>query len=283
MKRIMKGSILLTICACMALAVNAQSAEKEIGLQLWSVKDDMGKDAVATVTEVGKMGYTFIEAAGYGDGKFYGMDPAEFNALANKSGLVFLSSHTGHPLPDESSWDETMKWWDVCIDAHAAADVKYIVQPSMDEKGYGSLEDLQRYCDYFNAVGEKCNAKGIRFGYHNHNKEFEEVDGIVRYDYMLQNTDPKKVMFQLDLYWIMVGGKDAVSYFKEYPGRFEMWHIKDKKEVGASGVMDFKSVFKAKKKAGMKHIIVEVEDYSYTPLESVQKSLEFMQNAKYVK
>ena len=283
MKRIVKGSILLTICACMALSVNAQSAQKEIGLQLWSVKEDMKKDAVATVTEVGKMGYTFIEPAGYGDGKFYGMDPAEFKALANKSGLVFLSSHTGQALPDESSWEKTMKWWDVCIDAHAAADVKYIVQPFMDEKGYGSLEDLQRYCDYFNAVGEKCNAKGIRFGYHNHDKEFEEVDGIVRYDYMLQNTDPKKVMFQLDLYWIMVGGKDAVSYFKEYPGRFEMWHIKDKKEVGASGVMDFKSAFKKKKKAGMKHIIVEVEDYSYTPLESVQKSLEFMQNAKYVK
>jgi sugar phosphate isomerase/epimerase len=81
----------------------------------------------------------------------------------------------------------------------------------------------------------------------------------------------------------MVGGKDAVSYFKEYPGRFEMWHIKDKKEVGASGEMDFEAAFKAKKKAGMKHIIVEVEDYSYTPLESVQKSLEFLQNAKYVK
>jgi len=100
---------------------------------------------------------------------------------------------------------------------------------------------------------------------------------------MLQNTDPDKVMFQLDLYWIMVGGKDAVSYFKEYPGRFEMWHIKDKKEVGASGEMDFKSSFKAKKKAGMKYIIVEVEAYNYTPLESVQKSLEFLQNAKYVK
>jgi len=283
MRIVVKRSMLLTIAASMAIALSAQQSNKEIGLQLWSVKDDMGKDAVSTVAAVGKMGYTFIETASYGDGKFYGMDPVEFRELANKNGLEFLSSHCGHDLPDEDQWDETMKWWDVCIDAHAAAGVKYIVQPSMDGKGYGSLEDLKRYCDYFNAVGEKCNAKGIRFGYHNHDKEFEEVDGIVRYDYMLQNTDPKKVMFQLDLYWIMVGGKDAVSYFKKYPKRFEMWHIKDKKEVGASGVMDFESAFKAKKKAGMKHIIVEVEDYSYTPLESVQKSLEFLQNADYVK
>lgn len=282
MKKVLKRSLLLTMVALMAVTLSAQS-KKEIGLQLWSVKDDMGKDAVGTVAAVGEMGYTFIETAGYGDGKFYGMDPVEFKKVANKNGLDFLSSHCGQALPDEDKWDETMEWWDVCIDAHAAAGVKYIVQPFMDEKGYGSLEDLQRYCDYFNAVGEKCNSRGIRFGYHNHDKEFEEVDGIVRYDYMLQNTHPKKVMFQLDLYWIMVGGKNAVDYFDNYPGRFEIWHIKDKKEVGASGEMDFKSIFKAKKKAGMKYIIVEVEDYSYTPLESVQKSLEFLQNAKYVK
>ncbi len=278
-----KRSILLTVCACMALALSAQPAKKEIGLQLWSVKEDMGKDAATTIAEIGKMGYTFVEAAGYNDGKFYGMEPAEFKALVDKNGLVFLSSHTGHPVPDADNLDETMKWWDACIDAHKAAGVKYIVQPSMDQKGYGSLEDLKRYCDYFNAVGEKCNAEGIRFGYHNHDKEFGEVDGITRYDYMLQNTDPKKVMFQLDLYWIMVGGKDALDYFNKYRGRFEMWHIKDKKEVGASGVMDFKSTFAARKKAGMKHIIVEVEDYSYTPLISVQKSLEFLLNADYVK
>ena len=191
MKSVVKRSMLLTIVAFMAIALSAQS-KKDIGLQLWSVKDDMKTDAVKTVAAVGEMGYTFIETAGYGDGKFYGMDPVEFKKVANKNGLRFLSSHCGQALPDEDKWDETMEWWDVCIDAHAAAGVKYIVQPFMDGKGYGSLEDLQRYCDYFNAVGEKCNSRGIRFGYHNHDKEFEEVDGIVRYDYMLQNTASKE-------------------------------------------------------------------------------------------
>ncbi len=275
--------MIFTICACTVFSLSAQSAKKEIGLQLYSVRDDMTKDAAATIEQVGKMGYTFVEAAGYSDGKFYGMNPSEFKALLNKNGLDILSSHSGNPLPDESNWDKTMEWWDVCIDAHLAAGVKYIVQASMDQKGYGSLEDLKRYCDYFNAVGEKCNAKGIRFGYHNHYREFEEVDGIIRYDYMLQNTDPKKVIFQLDLYWIMEGGQDAVAYFKKYPKRFELWHVKDKKELGESGKMDFETIFAAKKKSGMKHIIVEVEEYNHAPIVSVQKSLEFLLEANYVK
>ena len=283
MKKVLKKSMFLAILAFITFNVSAQSATKEIGLQLWSIRMDMNKDAAATLAEVGNMGYTFIEAASYGDGKFYGIEPAEFKTLLNKNGLDFLSSHCGHDLPDQDNWDKTMEWWDVCIDAHAAAGVKYIVQPSMDSKGYGSIEDLKRFCDYFNAVGEKCNDKGIRFGYHNHDKEFEEVDGVVRYDYMLQNTDPKKVMFQLDLYWIMVGGKDAVTYFKNYPKRFEMWHVKDKKELGESGMMDFEPIFAAKRKSGAKHIIVEVEEYNYTPLVSVQKSLEYLLEADYVK
>lgn len=275
--------MLFTICACTAFTMCSQSAKKEIGLQLYSVRDDMSKDVAATVAQVGEMGYTFAEAAGYSDGKFYGMEPSEFKALLNKNGLDLLSSHSGHPLPDAADWDKTMEWWDACIDAHQAAGVKYIVQASMGQKGYGSLEDLKRYCDYFNAVGEKCNAKGIRFGYHNHHREFEEVDGIIRYDYMLQNTDPKKVMFQLDLYWIVVGGQDPVAYFEKYPKRFELWHVKDEKEVGESGKMDFEKIFAAKKESGAKHLIVEVEEYNYAPIVSVQKSLEFLLEADYVK
>jgi sugar phosphate isomerase/epimerase len=257
---------------------------KQIGIQLWSVRDDMQKDPVGTIEKLGKMGYKLVEAAGYSDGKFYGMTPAEFKALCNKNGLNFFSSHTGHPVPTKENWDETMKWWDTCIAAHKAAGVKYIVQPSMDKVGYESIEGIQRYCDYFNAVGEKCNKNGIRFGYHNHNAEFTTVhNGQTVYDYMLTHTDPKKVMFQLDLYWIAQGGKNAVDYFNKYPKRFELWHIKDEKELGASGTMDFKTPFANAAKAGMKNYIVEVERYDFEPLVSVQKSLEFLQNADYVK
>jgi sugar phosphate isomerase/epimerase len=153
----------------------------------------------------------------------------------------------------------------------------------MGGSGYESLEGLKRYCEYFNAVGEKCNAAGIRFGYHNHDQEFKkEFEGKPVYDWMLELTDPEKVMFQLDLYWIVEGGKNPVDYFEKYPGRFELWHIKDKAEVGASGNMDFASIFAKRKLSGAKYGIVEVEEYNFTPLESCKKSLEFLNAADYV-
>jgi len=253
-----------------------------IGLQLWSVKDDMKKDPKATVAKVGEMGYKFVEAAGYADGKFYGMSPTEFKKLCEDSGLQFLGSHTGQNLPTKENWDKTMAWWDAAIDAHAEAGVKWIVQPWMSPEGYKSLDGLKKYVEYFNAVGEKCNAKGIVFGYHNHDKEFTtEFEGKPLYDHMVELSDPDKMMFQLDLYWINKGGKDALKYFEKYPGRFMLWHIKDNKELGESGTMDFTEIFNHKKESGLKYGIVEVEDYNFTPLESVQKSLEYLKTTNY--
>ena len=262
---------------------NFQPKEKFIGLQLYSVRDDMKTDATATVIKVGEMGYKFVEAAGFGNGKFYGMDPVEFKTLCESNGLQFLGSHTGQNLPDSANRETTMAWWDECIDAHAAAEVKWIVQPWMEKEGYESLEGLKKYCEYFNAVGEKCNAKGIRFGYHNHSQEFTtEFEGKPVYDWMLELTDPEKVMFELDLYWITEGGKKPVDYFNKYPGRFELWHIKDKEEVGASGNIDFQEIFASKEKAGVQYGIVEVEEYNFEPIVSCQKSLEFLNAADYV-
>jgi sugar phosphate isomerase/epimerase len=257
--------------------------EKFIGLQLWSVRDDMKKDAAGTIAQVGEMGYKFVEAAGYADGKFYGMSPAEFKELCETNGMQFLSSHTGQHLPDSANRDKTMAWWDECIDAHKAAGVEWIVKPSMGRTGYESLEGLKQTCEYYNLIGEKCNAKGIRFGYHNHANEFKTVlDGKPVYDWMLEFTDPEKVMFQLDLYWIVEGGKDPLDYFDRYPGRFELWHIKDKEELGASGMMDFEAMFAEREKSGAQYGIVEVEKYNFEPLESCRKSLEFLLQADYV-
>jgi len=278
----MKKLTLLLLTVLTFLSCNT-TQDKFIGLQLWSVRDDMKKAPEETVAKVGEIGYSFVEAAGYSDGKFYGMEPVDFKALVEENNMDFISSHTGQNMPDSANWENTMAWWDTCIDAHVAAGVKYIVQPFMGSAGYDSIAGLKAYCDYFNAVGEKCNEKGIRFGYHNHNKEFSELEGEVIYDFMLQNTDLEKVMFELDLYWINDGGGDPVAYFNKYPGRFELFHVKDKTELSADGEMDFASSFENAEKAGMKYYIVEVEEYNFEPIVSVEKSYEYLVNAPFTK
>jgi sugar phosphate isomerase/epimerase len=153
----------------------------------------------------------------------------------------------------------------------------------MGEGAYRSLDTLKRYCDYFNQVGEKCQAKGIRFGYHNHDKELSiKLDGQTIYDFMLENTDPAKVIFQMDLYWAVVGGANPVDYFNKYPGRFELWHIKDKAELGASGMMDFEAIWAGAAKAGLHYGIVEVEEYNFDEFTSCQKSIEFLNTSDFV-
>lgn len=284
MKKIFYATLMFFAFAGIITMNSCAPKGKYIGLQLYSLRDSIKKDIPGTVAKVKDMGYKFVEPAGYADGKFYGMDPAEFKALCDKNKLPILSSHTGRNAPDSSNYQETMDWWDKCIEAHLAAGSKYIVQPSMGRQAYESLAGLKAYCDYFNEVGAKCNAKGIRFGYHNHDKEFStKLDStVVIYDYMLQNTDPAKVMFEIDLYWAVVGGANPVDYFNKYPGRFELWHIKDKEEIGASGMMDFKSIWAGAEKSGMKYGIVEVERYNFDTFTSCQKSIDFLNQADFV-
>lgn len=212
------------------------------------------------------------------------MDPVEFVDLVEKNGMKFLGAHCGQSVPDSGNWEVLMPWWDECIAAHKAAGAQYIVQPWMGGMAYKSLEGLQTYCEYFNAVGEKCNEAGIRFGYHNHAGEFKtELDGQVIYTYMLENTDPEKVFFQLDLYWINEGGAIATDYFTKYPGRFLSYHIKDEKELGESGEMDFQSSFDMAETAGAIYNVVEVERYNFDPIISVEKSLEYLREIGFTK
>ncbi|HZK93923.1 MAG TPA: sugar phosphate isomerase/epimerase [Prolixibacteraceae bacterium] len=282
----------LVVIALVAIIIGGLSQssfakkKKDIGLQMYSLRDDLNKDVKGTIEKMGKIGYTSMEAASFDNGKFYGMEPEAFKALLEANGMKLVSSHTGaNYTGDQASWDAAMIWWDMAIAAHKKAGCKYIVKPSMGEYPYKNLESLKKTCEYFNAIGEKCNAAGIRFGYHNHNKEFTKItdaDDLV-YDYMVKNTDPKKVTFELDVYWIYKGGQNAVAYFNKYPKRFELLHIKDEKEIGASGLIDFKPIYENKAKAGTKVCFVEVERYDFEPFVSVQKSFDFLNNASYVK
>lgn len=256
---------------------------KNIGLQLYSIRDSIGRDVPGAIAKVAGMGYKFVEPAGYKDGKIYGMEPSEFKALCDRNGLKIISAHVGQALPDSASRTSVMAWWDECINAHAKVGTLYLVQPFMGEAAYQDIEVLKHYCNYFNAIGEKCKAKGIRFGYHNHDKELStKIDGQTIYDFMLANTDPEKVTFEMDLYWAVVGGANPVDYFNKCPGRFELWHIKDKAEVGASGMMDFKAYWANAAKAGLQYGIVKVEEYNFDEFTSCKKSIDWLNEAPFV-
>ncbi len=277
--------VLLIIMAGLLLpALNSCKAPgKNIGLQLYSIRDSIGRDVPGAIAKVAKMGYKFVEPAGYSDGKVYGMEPVAFKALCESNGLKVLSAHVGQALPDSANMAATMAWWDACIDAHASMGVLYLVQPFMGSGAYTSLDTLKMYCDYFNTIGEKCKAKGIRFGYHNHNMEFStKLDGQTVYDFMLANMDPAKVTFEMDLYWTVMGGANPVDYFNKYPGRFELWHIKDKEEVGASGMMDFKAYWENAAKSGLQYGIVEVEEYNFDEYTSCKKSIDWLNAQPFV-
>lgn len=286
----MKKRSLISIVLLMAVTglifttfYSCKPAGKNIGLQLYSIRDSIMNNVPAAIDKVSKMGFKFVEPAGYDNGKFYGLEPAAFKTLLAANKLSMISSHTGQELPDSANMSSVMAWWDACIDAHVAAGGKYLVQPFMGGGAYRNLDTLKRYCEYFNAIGEKCNAKGLRFGYHNHDKEFStQLEGQTIYDFMLTNTDPKKVMFEMDLYWAVIGKANPVSYFNKYPGRFELWHIKDEKEIGASSIMDFKAIWEGSAKSGMKYGIVEVERYDFDEFTSCKKSIDFLNAAPYV-
>jgi len=283
-------SICLLLTVLFSFSCNAdkkapvEKLEKNIGLQMYSLRDDIGQGSEnieSIISKIGEMGYKYVETASYWEGLIYGMEPEAFKAKIEAAGLTALSCHVSKEIMEDK--EALWAWWDLCIETHKKAGMKYIVVPSMPTPE--TLEGLKEYCDYYNQIGEKCKAAGMKFGYHNHAFEFEKVydDGTVMYDYMVQNTDPDKVFFQLDVYWSEKGKRPASELFEKYNNRFEVLHIKDDAELGASGEINFEDIFNNLDKAGTKYLIVEVERYNFTPIESVKQSLDYLNNASFVK
>ena len=216
--------------------------KKSIGLQLYSIGGDMSADAAQALRQISEMGYSTAETASYGDGKFYGRTPAEFRKMAEDLGIAVTGAHIAREL-DKNDMQGCMDWWKQACDAQAAVGGKTIVMPYFPVGS--TLAELQDYCDYFNRVGEIANAAGLRFGYHNHSHEFNKIEGQVIEDYMIENTDPDKVFFELDVYWASKGGVNPSAYIQKYAGRFPLLHIKDVDIIGASETIDFESIFKA--------------------------------------
>jgi len=262
-------------------AAVAGKRKKAIGLQLYSLRDAMKVDALGTLKQVADIGFTTLETANYADGKIYGMAPAEFKKVVKGLGMKMTSTHLGGPNYTKETANAAMDWWKKAIEDHIAAGVTYMVKPSMPIPK--TLGELQMWCDYYNAIGELTAASKIKFGFHNHAREFEKIEGEIMFDYMLKNTDPKKVFYEMDVYWVMRGGYNAVDYMDKYPDRFPVLHIKDEKEIGESGQLDFKAIYEKAYKNGLKDSFVEVERYNFEPIESVRKSYEFLNAAPYVK
>lgn len=300
----MKTKTIISILAAALLAVScgqsgnageagANGQKKEIAVQLYSVRSLIGafgnnsSDYKPLLDTLAKMGYTAVEAASYSDdGKLYGQDPAQFKADVEAAGMKVLSSHCNKYLTEQEirtgDFSEALKWWDTCIAAHKAAGMKYLVMPYLGVPS--TVKELQAYCDYFNQVGKKCQENGIKFGYHNHAHEFQKVENKeVMYDYMLQHTDPELVFFEMDVYWTVMGHASPVDYFKKYPGRFKVLHIKDEREIGQSGMVGFDAIFKNAGAAGVENIVVEVERYSYDDVaRSIKESIDYLEAAPFV-
>jgi len=243
----------------------------------------MQKDPKGTIEKLGKIGYNFVEAYGYENGKLFGFQPAEFKALVEKNGMTVMGCHTGANMPDSANWKKNMEWWDKTISDLKAAGAKWLIQTWIDGLSYTSLANLKKQCEYFNTVGEKCKAAGLMFGYHNENTEFKEVEGQKVLDFMIRNVDSTKVFFQLDVWNMTTAGQNPVAYIQKFPGKFMLWHVKDSTELGLSGKVDFKTLFENADLSGVKYYVVEQEAYTTTPLDGIKKDFDFMKNSSFVK
>lgn len=255
----------------------AAPRRKKIGVQLWSVRDVMIDAPEKTLEQIAAMGYDYIEHANYREGKFYGKSPAAFRALLKSLGLSMPSGHTSVVINrvdmDEAAFAAEVR---KAADDAAEAGMKYLIQPWLDEKLRKDLSTIERVAEWFNRAGDICRSSGVTFGYHNHAFEFEKVGDKSIYQHLLDLTEPRNVVFEMDLYWVFYAEQDPKKWFDAYPGRFQLTHVKDMAksqtretiEVG-EGSIDFAQIFEHSKTAGFRHYIVELEHYRTSSIEGI--------------
>jgi len=268
---------------------DVQKKVGRIGIQLYTVRDDMSKDPAGTLERLAQIGYEHVEIAGYSEGKFYGMSPAEFKSLLKQNGLVAKSGHTTTGADNPKRRGTLVNDWEMAV-AHAAElDQKYFVCAYLHDFERKTLDDYKKIAELLNRSGEVCKRYGIQMAYHNHDFEFMELEGQIPYDILLNETSADNLKMELDLYWIRKAKKDAVAYFKKHEGRFPLWHVKDMEdteeqffaEVG-KGTIDWKTLFAEQKTAGLKHFYVEQDVCRHhKPLESAGISYAYLKQLRY--
>ena len=224
----------------------------DIGIQLYTVRDRMAVDVPGTLQRLAEIGYQEVEFAGYFD-----QSPAEIRSLLDDLGLASPSVHTLlQPMRDTPA---------ELIETALSIGHEYIVLGWLQPEERTSLDDYRRHAELINAFAEQCRSAGLKFAYHNHDFEFEPLDGMLPMDLLLAETDPALMQVELDLYWINKAGADPFAYFEKHPGRFPLCHVKDMAEDGSmadvgAGTIDFAALFAASELAGFGHYYVERDD-----------------------
>ena len=269
-----------------------------VGIQLYSVRDDMKKDPAGTLKKLAEMGYKYVEHAGYAQNKFYGYSIPAFKKILKDDGLLMDSGHSflGSRQWDNGSRDFTDEWKQTIDDA-AAVGMKYIISPGVDESLCKSKKDFQHYMEMFNKTGALCKKSGLQFAFHNEGYEFNHsVDGTLIYDLVLQETDKNLVAQQIDIGNMYEPGGRALHYLKKYPGRFLLMHVKDEMKkpspssngnayentILGKGVLPVKEIIDDARKAGTKYFIIEQEEYQdKTPLACAAADLRAMKGWRF--
>ena len=255
-----------------------------VGLQLYSLRDQLPKDVKGGIAGVAAAGYKEVEPFGYSkQNGFWGLDAKAFSDLLKSNGLTTPSGHFGMDQYFVQGKTDDLQSY---IEAANITGMNYIIVPSINGEVLKSADQFKMVADKMNKAAELCKASGLKLGYHNHNFEWKPIDGTTFYDTLLKNTDPALVHMEMDIYWVVRAGQDPVSLFNAHPGRFALCHIKDmdkanhnlNTEVG-KGAIDFKTILGNAKMAGLQHFIVEQENYrNIDPFVSIKESCDYCKN-----
>lgn len=246
-----------------------------LGVQLYTLRSEMPHGMDTVLSRVAAIGYTQVEFAGYFDHQ-----PQEIRAMLDHHGLVAPSSHL--------ALEDLEKAPAPIFEASRVIGLEYLTTPWIPAERRKTLDDWRRVADAFNAIGRAAKDAGFKFAFHNHDYEFEPVDGAIPYDVLLTGTDPDLVHFEMDIYWIVKGGQDPLTYFARYPGRFPMLHLKDMAATAAhgfadvgQGTIDFRRVFRHADQAGVRYSFVENDEPAGSPYDSVRVSYEYLRHMQF--
>ena len=268
-RNFVKNGITLAATAPFIGNLELESARKKnIGIQIYTIRDFMQKDATGSLQAIAAAGYKNIELAGYNEGKFYGLSPKEVKTLADSEGMKIPSSHVAGDLVMYFKNKMLPADYLKAMDDAVYMGQKFFVWPFLQPAFRNDKDNAMRIAELFNKAGAESKNRGLQFGYHNHNFEFDPIGDTNMMSIFMNNTDPNLVKFELDLYWVVFANVDPIAFIKQHPGRFALYHVKDMAksdkresiEIG-DGSIDFNKIFKETKKIGAYYFLVEQEAY----------------------